>query len=221
MFTSNCEIDPRSIEQFSQALDRYAQFRHDNHEKSYEYALNRSAKDVAAWAAHYTKRADKGKLRTMLADPAVASRILAARFAAAGKKRPSGVAWAKLVTYFRSHTPMTVAFMASGWLPAFRTLRAFAKESSGLSTSASFGRSNEVIPTRFSYGPLGEAIPARPVGTNALAVEITNMSENPRNPTSGDALIRFGETALDQALQKKAADMMGWLETVMDLRADG
>ena len=210
MFTSTCEIDPRSIEEFSRALDEYADYRHSEDGKGYSYALNRSAKDVAAWAAHYTKRADKALLKAILSDPAVASRILSARFTKAGKKRPTGEAWATLLAYFRTHTPKTVAFMASGWLPAFRTLRAYAKESSGVSISTAFGRSNEVIDTKNSYGQLGEAIPAHDVG-EGLAVEIANQSTNPRNPTSYDALIRFGEPALDAALLKKAGDMMDYI----------
>lgn len=212
MFTSTCEIDPRSIEEFSRALDEYANYRYSEDGKGYPYALNRSAKDVAAWAAHYTKRADKSLLKAILSDPAVAARILSARFTKAGKKRPGGADWKALLAYFRSHTPKTAAFMASGWLPAFRTLRAFAKESSGISVGTAFGRSNEVIDTKNSYGQLGEAIPAHDVG-EGLAVEIANQSTNPRNPTSYDALIRFGETALDNALLKKAGDMMDYIAT--------
>ena len=221
MFTSTCDIDQRSIDEFSQALDQYADYRHSKAggSRGYDYALNRSAKDVAAWAAHYTKRADKALLKSILSDPAVASRILAARFTKAGKKRPSGAAWAELVAYFRAHTPKTVAFMASGWLPAFRTLRAYAKESSGVSVSSAFGRSNEVIDTKNSYGQLGEAIPAHDVG-EGLAVEIANQSTNPRNTTSYDALIQHGETALDKALLKKAGDMMEYLEREQELRGD-
>ncbi len=217
--TADCEIDPRSIEEFNRALDEYADYRHSKHGKGYDYALNRSAKDVAAWAAHYTRRADKGKLKATLGDPAVAARILSARFAKAGKKRPTGKAWATLLAYFRSHTPTTVAFMASGWLPAFRTLRTFAKESSGVNVRTAFGRSDEVIPTKRSYGPLGEGIPAREV-TGGLACEIANMSVNPRNPTSSDALIKFGETALDKALLQKAGDMLQYLEEAHDRKAD-
>jgi hypothetical protein len=219
VFTSTCEIDPRSLQEFSAALDQYADYRHEKHGKSYDYALNRSAKDVAAWAAHYTIRADKGALKTLLGDPAVAARILSARFTKAGKKRPSGRAWATTLAYYRSHTPKTSAFMASGWLPAFRTLRAFAKESSGVNPRTAFGRGDEVIPTKHSYGPLGEAIPAHDVG-DGLAVEIANLSVNPRNPTSWSAgLGKHGPTALDLALQTKAADMMGYLEAVQESKA--
>lgn len=218
MFTSTCEIDPRSIQEFSDALDQYADYRYSEDGKGYPYALNRSAKDVAAWAAHYTVRADKSKLKTLLSDPAVAARLLSARFAKAGKKRPSGKAWAVLVAYFRSHSPRTVAFMASGWLPAFRTLRAYAKESSGVNQRTAFGRGDEVIETKRSYGQLGEAIPAHDVG-EGLAVEIANMSVNPRNPTSEGALFKFGETALDKALLTKAADMLKYLEDEQEKKA--
>jgi hypothetical protein len=213
--TTDCDIDPRSIEEFTQSLDGYADYRHSKDGKGYDYALNRSAKDVAAWAAHYTIRAEKGKLKSLLSDPAVASKILSARFSKAGKRRPSGKEWATLVAYFRSHTPQTSAFMASGWLPAFRTLRAFAKESSGVNQRAAFGRGDEVIPTKHSYGQLGEAIPAHDVG-EGLAVEIANQSVNPRNPTSSDSLIKYGETALDKALLTKSADMMLFLERAHD-----
>ena len=221
MFTSTVEIDPKSIEEFSQALDAYADFRHDRHGKGYDYCLNRSAKDVAAWAAHYTKRADKAALATLLSDPATAAKILSARFTKAGKKRPGGEAWATLLAYFRAHTVKTVAFMAAGWLPAFRTLRAYAAESSGVDSRTAFGRANDIIPTKHDYGGhIGEGIPAHEVG-EGLSVQIANMAVNPRNPTSwSEGLGKHGASALDLALQTKGADMLGKLaEWVQEERA--
>lgn len=221
MFTSICEIDPRSIEEFSRALDEYADYRHSKAggSRGYDYALNRVAKDVAFKAGQYLIRADKNMLKTMLSDPAVASRLLSARFTRAGKKRPGGADWKELVAYFVSHTPKTASFMASGWLPAARKLMALVKESSGVSVSQAFGRSDDQIPTKKPYPKqMGGCEPAHNVG-EGLAVEIFNSSVNPRNPKSwSKGLGKYGVAALEWALEVKAMDMMNWLEQEHEAR---
>jgi hypothetical protein len=222
MFTStSCEIDPRSIEEFSRALDEYADYRHSKAggSKGYDYALNRVAKDVAFKAGEYLIRADKAMLKTILSDPAVASRLLSARFARAGKKRPGGADWKALVAYFVSHTPQTASFMASGWLPAARKLMGLVKEGSGVSVSRAFGRSDDQIPTKNSYpSQMGGCVPAHDVG-EGLVVEIFNSSVNPRNPTSwSEGLGKHGAAALERALDVKALDMMRYLESEQEAR---
>ena len=238
---SNVTLNQRDVDEFIRALEGYANYRKT---KTYHYIINRVAKDVAAWAAHYTHRASDTALRAMLGQPAVqmkfskrtgtmrrvksrarhtndAAAILAARLWKAGvsPRVYDSAQWHTKVKMFVGRTLASINFMRSGWLPAFKRLQQVVHVSSGISVKAAFGRSKEDergIYARHAYGPLGEAIPARemPYG---LAVEIANESVNPRNTTSwSGGLGKYGPIGLEQALSKKAVDMATWVEEQMD-----
>lgn len=210
------QFDERTLREFGDALEQYIGVRGDS--KGWEYCINRALKDVAYLAASYTHRADYGRLKTLLSDRKTAARILAARFAAAGKRPPKQPTWNQLVTYFIGQTLRSVNFMRAGWLPAARTLDARVRESAGVSRAVAFGRSDPNIPTKNSYPQIGEAIPAfRTVG--GFIGEIANQSINPRNRTSGWALAKYGGDGLDQAMVAKTADLLKYVEEASDRQA--
>src|SRR5579862_7819214 len=99
MFQANVSLDESSLESFIDALVDYASSRNKEHGKSYEYALNRSAKDVAARAAQFTYHADVAALKVKL-DASSASKILAARYRRAHSKIPKQPIWDMKVQQF-------------------------------------------------------------------------------------------------------------------------
>lgn len=214
---ANIVLDERSLTDFGNALEAYCGVRGDT--KSWEYCIDRAAKDVAYWAAHYTRRADRAALRELLSDRKVAARILAIRFARAGKRPPKQPTWDALVKYFIAQTIKSVNFMRAGWLPAARTLEASVRESPGISKTLAFGRTDPNIPTKNFYGQIGEAIPAHRTAEGFIC-EIANQSVNPRNRTSAAALMRYGGAGLDAALATKAADLMRYVEQASESAAE-
>lgn len=235
-FTCNCVLDDRVTENFYQALDRYADERaNQTPARSYNYCLNRAAKDVAFRAAQFTHHAAIGDLRSMLGQAArkgkaratgAAGAILAARMARAGKsaRKVPAAAFQELVRKFVGRTLSSVNFMRSGWLPAAKQLQSLVRESSGVSVSAAFGRTTEDERGEFAkhvYGSIGGVIPARAVGSDTLAVEIWNDSVNPRNATSwGKGLGKYGVQGLEAALADKAADLDNYVEAAMAARGE-
>lgn len=240
MFTANVEMDEKSVRAFGAALDAYANLRSD---KEYEYCVNRTAKDVAAWAAHFTHHANRATLEAQLRrvattrtvtkggrplraprytyDNSAGAAILAARIIKSGRRPPPQPIWNEKVRYFIAQTLRSINFMRSGWLPAFRKLNGLVHQSSGISSVAAFGRTDPNIPTKKPFPIIGDAIEAHPVDRSSLLAEIINRAVNPRNKTSWTSgLGKYGPIGLQMALEYKTGDMLDYMKQAEAKRAE-
>lgn len=232
-FIANVELDERTVKDFYEALDAYADVRRDS--RDFEYCLNRAAKDVAFRAAQLTHHAAVGDLRSMLGQGAkgckskattAAAAILAARMTKAGKnprKMYDSATWDEKVRKFVGRTLASVNFMRSGWLPAARELQGLVRESSG-SVEKCFGRTEIDERGEFAkhaYPVIGGVLPARPVSSDNVAVELWNESTNPRSSTTwSKGLGKYGVEGLNAALASKAQDMWEYVAKALDARAE-
>lgn len=241
----NISINEASVRDFFSALDAYVDYRHEEEGKGFHYCLNRTAQNVAGWAAHYTHRADVNKLRAMLGQPVIsgktasgrprrrvaratpqASRILAIRMTKRGKNpRRIGYTheqWQEIVRKFVGRTIRSVNFMRAGWLPAYRELTRKMHQAAELDRNAAFGRRQIDERGEFAkhkYPTIGGCLPAYEA-SDGLCVEIFNQAVNPRNRTSwSEGLERYGRTGLERALNYKAGDMLLYLQKEMDRKA--
>jgi hypothetical protein len=102
----------------------------------------------------------------------------------------------------------SLAFIKSCWLPAIRDLAPFVKDKSG-----AVGQD----PTARQRGrPKGEGIPAVP-GENPIAT-IVNLASARHDHKN--ALIRFGQPALVEALNEEELSMRDYMEKKMKPDAD-
>lgn len=217
MSAANFQIDPTTVRNFTTALQLYANERANN--RSFEYCINRAAKDVCYRAAQYTHRANKEALREILSNKQRAARVLRSRIVRKGKQPPKGAAWTEMLSYFMKHTLKTVNFMRAGWLPAAKKFEAVVRESPGVSRAIAFGRADPNIPTKNAYPEIGEGILASQ-RIEGIVAEIANRSVNPRNPTSWTAgLGKHGPIGLQRALAFKARDLLHFVDLAHDKRA--
>ncbi len=243
----NIEIDQSTVTRFFGALDQYVEYRHEEEGKGFGYLMNRTAQNVAGWAAHFTHRASDSALRQMLGQPALAlrtskktgniyrvkaparttndaGRILAARMRRAGKnpQRYSAPEWQEKVRKFVGRTLRSTNFMRSGWIRSYRELTMKVHQSAEIDMSAAFGRRNEDERGEFAkhaYPALGGAFPAQP-SPEGVTVEIFNTAVNPRNRTSWTkGLEKYGRIGLERALAFKTDDMLKYLDQELDRRA--
>lgn len=228
--TFNIDFDKRLERDFLNALERYADHRSN---KSLHYILNRVGKDVAGRAAQFTHRAEKDALRRMLGQGAsggqrgfktttVAAKILARRIRRSGHRVPPKGVWEEVVRQFVGRTVASANFMRAGWLSAFKTLQAAARETKDLSPTVAFGRSNEDERGQYAkhhYPAIGRGVPARETAPDVIVAEIYNMAINHRNRTSWTkGLGYYGVIGLEQAVAFKTRDMLDWLNQDMEKR---
>lgn len=234
--TFNVVIDESALRNFFRALDDYADYRVEKDGKSYHYALNRTAQNVAGWAAHYTHHADYNQLRAML-DQAerkvspktgrpmkvratattAAGRVLAARMIKAGKnpRAYDRDKWREKVRLFVGRTLRSINFMRSGWLPAYQELTLRVHQSAEVDRFMAFGR-RQVDERgqygKYAYSDIGGAAAAH-AAYSGLMAELWNRAVNPRNGTSWtQGLGKYGRMGLDRALVFKAHDMYVYIE---------
>lgn len=248
MVACNVTLNQQDIDDFNRALEVYAGIRVTDvgGNKTFAYALNRTAKDVAYRAAQFTHKADANALRTMLGQSAVSTRVskktgktyavrgkarptndagavLARRMTKAGKnlrKRFTHEEWQEIVRKFVGRTLRSVNFMRAGWLHSARELARRVHEPSGISSSEAFGRRSIDERGEFAvhaYDPkLGEVEPSHLEG-DVIVVEIANKAVNPRNKTSWSlGLGLHCAKGLERALAFKANDMLKYVEDVAD-----
>jgi hypothetical protein len=251
MVICNVNLNRADTDAFVKALEAYAGVRAtaEGGSKTFGYALNRTAKDVAFLAAKHTHRANASQLRTMLGQSQGSVRtskktgrqyvvrpkakatndagaVLASRMALRGKNPRffyTHDAWVEKVRKFVGRTLRSVNFMRSGWLHSARTLARLVKEQSAVSSQEAFGRRSIDERGEFAVNAydqnLGECYPAHSEG-NEIVVEIANKSVNPRNATSwSKGLGLYGAAGLERAMSEKAADMMVYVEDVANQRA--
>lgn len=237
MVVCNANLNRQDVDDFVAAIERYAGVRvsEEGGNRTFAYALNRTAKDVAYRAAQFTYHADKAQVRAMLDQApkrgkakhtSAAAAILAARMTRRGKnprKFYGHADWVEKVRKFAGRTIRSINFMRAGWLHSARTLARKVHESSGISGSEAFGRRQIDERGEFAkhaYDPaLGFCDVAHDEG-DVIVVEIANHAVNPRNKTSWSlGLGLHGAVGLSKALAYKAADMLKYIEDVAEAKA--
>ena len=186
------ELDTRD---FQRALIEYRDFR----KKDNAYVCNRQGAQLAYHAFWKTHKADKSKVITQFANPKVA------RAAVIGRLRKNGRALITRDIVKRTKALMAgkirAGFIAAGWIPAVRKLKA--KASAGVGS----------IRRKAGYG---SATLARET-INTFS-EIINASFT-KDRTSAAALQKFGSEGLRKAIPIVTADMRKFIVDQLAKRA--
>ena len=186
------ELDTRD---FQRALIEYRDFR----KKDNAYVCNRQGAQLAYHAFWKTHKADKSKVITQFANPKVA------RAAVIGRLRKNGRALITRDIVKRTKALMAgkirSGFIAAGWIPAVRKLKA--KASAGVGS----------IRRKAGYG---SATLARET-INTFS-EIINASFT-KDRTSAAALQKFGSEGLRKAIPIVTADMRKFIVDQLAKRA--
>lgn len=204
--------------------------------KSTPYVVNRTLQNVAGWAAHYTRQADRPSVIAELeltyrltakhdpkkvlkkpqldkSEEALRGTVAAARHAARlrlkypGRSLPPAAVFYKGVAKMIGKTLASIAFMKSGWLPAYRALK---RGQAAVDQSSAFGARK-----REGYGGVVKADET----ANGASGEIYNQSINRLNATSWQALEKYGGEALNRAVVHVQADMEKYLTEEHDKAA--
>ena len=229
---ANFEIDRRDLAELESAAQRYvAATQH-----TAEYTVNKVLQNIAGWSAHYTRKADYDQLRaemeltyrtTYKKDPsrqlkvpkldtsaaALRNTVAAARHAArlrlAGKPIPPAAEFYRGVARMIAKTLRSIAFMKSGWLPAFQALRR-SQVAAALNESSAFGGRQ-----RPGYGGYVRAA----LTSTGVSGEIFNTSINPHNHTSEAALLTYGGMGMDAAITEVTGKFNQWADEDFDKNA--
>jgi len=169
--------------------------------------VNNKAFFIARRAVVKTPKADLAAINA-LKGSAFIGKIINAQRGRRGEKGLYGKEMSKAVGMVLAARRRSIAFLKSGWLPAIRILAGVVKQKRGVARA---DRSPKI------YGvPKGTAIPA----VNGFRVRA--VIENAANTTRDhkDALIKYGEPALQKAFEFETQSMLDYMERKLKAAAN-
>jgi len=175
-----------------------------------EEIVNTKAYFIARRAVVETHKSDKGRIKQVFIDPhgaKILGMLINKRRGSRGEKGLYGEAMHEAQALVRASRLRAVGFLANGWRWALKNLDSFVKSKRGAARIGS---------AKISGTPKGNATPAK-AGYVTRAI-IRNFA-TAKHTTTTDPLGKYGEPALQKAINIESQSMVAYMEKKLESAA--